>query len=248
MPARGFGEFAKRKNFFFAKTSSLLIPFSSFLRRNLHATFDTCEHRTVKCFDMPDSVIENNSSPSEMIQKDRSLFGYALFAVGLALVIRFFVATPYIVSGASMEHNFENHDYLIVDRLTYDFSNPERGDVVVFGLPQEPSRDLIKRVIGLPGETVVLNGDAPSVTVINSAHPEGLRLSEPYLSPENLGGASNMKVTLGPDQYFVLGDNRKVSADSRLWGTLPRKDIVGRVLLRLFPFNVINILPGKANY
>jgi signal peptidase I len=197
---------------------------------------------------MPNSVIEKQSSPDAPIQKDRSLFGYAIFAVGLALVIRFFVATPYIVSGASMEHNFENHDYLIVDRLTYDFSAPQRGDIVVFGLPQEPSRDLIKRVIGLPGETVEIFGEAPTVKIINSAHPDGFILEEPYLSPENLGGASNMKVTLGPDQYFVLGDNRKVSADSRLWGVLPRKDIVGRVLLRLFPFNAIGLLPGKETY
>ncbi len=197
---------------------------------------------------MSDSVIEKTGSPDVTVQKDRSLFGYALFAVGLALIIRFFVATPYIVSGASMEHTYENHDYLIVDRLTYDFSNPERGDVVVFGLPQEPSRDLIKRVIGLPGETVEISGSAPTVTIINSAHPEGFQLDEPYLSHENLGGSSDMRVTLGKDQFFVLGDNRKVSADSRLWGTLPRKDIVGRVLLRLFPFNSIGILPGKSNY
>jgi signal peptidase I len=107
---------------------------------------------------------------------------------------------------------------------------------------------LIKRVIGLPGETVEISGEAPTVTIINSEYPQGFILEEPYLSPENLGGASNMKVTLGPDQYFVLGDNRKVSADSRLWGILPRKDIVGRVLLRLFPFNAIGLLPGKETY
>jgi signal peptidase I len=197
---------------------------------------------------MSDSVIGNSSSPDVTIQKDHSLFGYALFAVGLALVIRFFVATPYIVSGASMEYTFENHDYLIIDRLTYDISTPQRGDVVVFGLPQEPSRDLIKRVIGFPGETVELSGPGPSVTITSEEFPNGLKLDEPYLSTENLGGATNMKVTLGPDQYFVLGDNRKVSADSRLWGTLPRKDIVGRVLLRLFPFNAIDVMPGKVSY
>jgi signal peptidase I len=197
---------------------------------------------------MPDSVIENKSSPQEVVHKDRSLFGYALIAVGLALIIRFFVATPYIVSGASMENTYQNHDYLIVDRLTYDFTSPQRGDVVVFGLPQEPSRDLIKRVIGLPGETVELSGNAPTVTIINSTHPNGFVLDEPYLTQANLGGATDIKVTLGADQFFVLGDNRKVSADSRLWGTLPRKDIVGRVLLRLFPFSSIGILPGKATY
>src|SRR6185436_5265397 len=168
--------------------------------------------------------------------------------LGLALFIRFFVATPYIVSGASMEHTFENYDYLIVDRLSYDFKKPERGDVIVFGLPQEPSRDLIKRVVGLPGETVKLTGPEPRVTIINTGHPGGMMLDEPYLNDENLGGATGMTVTLGPDQFFVMGDNRKVSADSRLWGTLPRKDIVGRVLLRLFPFNMIGALPGEARY
>ncbi len=197
---------------------------------------------------MPEPVESVSNGAPVTIQNDRSLFGYALFAVALALIIRFFVATPYIVSGASMEHTYENHDYLIIDRLTYDVSAPQRGDVVVFGLPQEPSRDLIKRVIGLPGETVELTGNGPSVKIFNSAHPEGFMLDEPYLSSENLGGASNMKVTLGNEQYFVLGDNRKVSADSRLWGTLPREDIVGRVLLRLFPFNAIDFLPGKVTY
>lgn len=197
---------------------------------------------------MSDSVIENNSSPIDNVQKDRSLFGYALFAVALALIIRFFIATPYIVSGASMEHTYENHDYLIIDRLTYDFSSPERGDVVVFGLPQEPSRDLIKRVIGLPGETVEISGTEPKVTIYNNANSKGFTLNEPYLSAENFGGATGIKVTLADDEFFVLGDNRKVSADSRIWGTLPRKDIVGRVLLRLFPFNMISFLPGKVSY
>jgi signal peptidase I len=205
---------------------------------------------------MPDSMTARSENSAEHsgtslgvpVEKDRSLFGYAIVAVGLALVIRFFIATPYIVSGASMEHTYENHDYLIIDRLTYDITSPQRGDVVVFGLPQEPSRDLIKRVIGLPGETVVLSGTNPKVTIINGEHPEGFSLSEPYLTEENFGGATNMKVTLGSDQYFVLGDNRRVSADSRLWGTLPRHDIVGRVLLRLFPFTSISLLPGKASY
>lgn len=198
---------------------------------------------------MTDSVIEKSASPdapSNGKSSDSSLFGYALFALGLALVVRLFIATPFIVSGASMEHSFENFDYLIIDRVTYQLADPQRGDVVVFGLPQETSRDLIKRIIGLPGETVRVHGDA--VTIINTEHPGGIILSEPYLTQENLGGVSEMNVTLGKDQYFVLGDNRRVSADSRLWGTLPRKDIVGRVLLRLYPFTHIALLPGEARY
>lgn len=195
---------------------------------------------------MNDSVMEKSFSPDAPRKSDVSLFGYAVLALGLALFVRFFVATPFIVSGASMENNFQNYDYLIVDRLTYHIENPQRGDIVVFGLPQEPSRDLIKRVIGLPRETVDLQDG--KVTIINTQHPDGLTLDEPYLSAENLGGATNMKMTLGADEYFVLGDNRRVSADSRLWGPLPRQDIVGRVLVRLFPFSDIGVLPGEARY
>ena len=176
----------------------------------------------------------------------RSLVAYTILAIGLALVIRFFVAAPYIVSGSSMEPTFFNLHYLIVDRLSYDFESPQRGDVIVFDLPQDTSRALINRVRGLPGETVVITGNA--VTVINGTHPDGFTLSEPYLDPADLGGATNIRVTLGSDEFFVLGDNRKVSADSRLWGTLPRSDIVGRVFLRLFPFTKLGVLPGEARY
>ena len=176
----------------------------------------------------------------------RSLVGYTAVALGLALVIRFFVAAPYVVSGASMEPNFQDWNYLIVDRVSYDIGSPQRGDVIVFDLPQDNARALIKRVIGLPGETVALSGQ--KVTIINAAYPDGFTLPEPYLDPANLGGTNEMRVTLGADQYFVLGDNRRVSADSRLWGTLPRKDIVGRVLLRLYPLNELGILPEKSRY
>ncbi|MBI5645015.1 signal peptidase I [Candidatus Kaiserbacteria bacterium] len=176
----------------------------------------------------------------------RSLIAYTIIALGLALIIRFYIAAPYIVSGASMEPTFDNFHYLIIDKVIYKIDDPKRGDVIVFKLPQNTSRALIKRVIGLPGETVVLSGNV--VRIINPEHPEGFTIDESYLSSGNLGGATNMKVTLGPDQFFVLGDNRKVSADSRLWGTLPREDINGRVFLRLYPFNKIDVLPGEARY
>lgn len=194
---------------------------------------------------MNDPMMKNTSSDMENSSKG-SLVVYTIVALGLALFIRFFVAAPYIVSGASMEPTFNDLHYLIVDRITYDFDTPQRGDVVVFDLPQNTSRALIKRVIGLPGETVVLSG--AEVSILNDAQPEGFVLEEPYLSPDNIGGASDMRVTLGEDQYFVLGDNRKVSADSRVWGTLPREDIVGRVFLRLFPLGSVGVLPGEARY
>lgn len=179
---------------------------------------------------------------------DRTLFFSIVAALVIAFAIRFFIAAPYVVSGSSMEPNFNNWDYLIVDRLTYDFSSPERGDVVVLDLPSNTSRALIKRIVGLPGETVVLSGPDPTITIINAANPNGMPLNEPYIDPANYGGVTDTRYTLGPDEYFVMGDNRKVSADSRIWGILPRADIVGRVFLRLYPFNQIGILPAEARY
>lgn len=201
----------------------------------------------------PASVV-SRSTPANGAKKrsnngsQGSLVLYTVVALGIALFVRFFVATPYVVSGASMEPNFQDWNYLIVDRLSYELGTPQRGDIIVFNLPEDTSRALIKRVIGLPGDTVVLSGPNPTVTIINAAHPQGFTLSEPYIDSADYGGASDMRVTLGPDQYFVLGDNRVVSADSRLWGILPKQDIVGRVLLRLYPLQEISILPAQARY
>lgn len=175
-----------------------------------------------------------------------SLVAYTLIALGLALFIRFFIAAPYIVQGASMLPTFQDLNYLIIDRVTYQLGEPQRGDVVVFDLPENTSKALIKRVIGLPGETVIVRGN--TITIINDEHPQGFQLDEPYLSAQNLGGVSEVNMTLSADQYFVLGDNRKVSSDSRVWGTLPREDIVGRVLVRLFPITGISFFPGFARY
>lgn len=176
----------------------------------------------------------------------RSLVLYTVIALGLALFIRFFIAAPYLVDGASMEPTFYNAHYLVVDRVSYELGDPARGDVMVFDLPENPSKSLIKRAIGLPGETVILKTD--SITIQNAEHPEGFVLDEPYLDPINRTGIVELKVTLGEDEYFVLGDNRRVSSDSRVWGTLPRENIVGRVFLRLFPFNTIGVFPGEARY
>ncbi len=144
-----------------------------------------------------------------------------------------------------MEPSFKSWHYLIVDKLSYRFTEPVRGEVIVFESPQQGGRALIKRVIGLPGETVVLTGK--TVTITNTAYPEGFVLEESYLDPA-LVTDSNLKLTLKNDEYLVLGDNRRVSADSRVWGSLPRENIVGRALLRLFPFNEVGIFPAVAQY
>ena len=190
----------------------------------------------------------SHSSRTKHVWLDSSVITSFVVAGAIALLVRFFVAAPYIVSGPSMEPNFQNYNYLLVDRISYRFHQPERGDVIVFDLPQNQERALIKRVIGLPGDTVVLSGNQPTVTIINTAHPQGITYNEPYLDPSDYGGTTDTRYTLGIDQYFVLGDNRKVSADSRMWGILPRQDIVGRVLLRLYPFTEISVYPSTARY
>jgi len=210
---------------------------------------------------MSDPTMNTNASMDPSSEKKANGFAwYVVVALGFALFIRFFIAAPYLVSGASMEPTFDNFDYLITDRLSYDFLAPERGDVVVFCLPgtgecsllkrllnkewQAP-RTLIKRVIGLPGETVSVSGG--EVRIINAEHPEGFILDEPYLDPDNIGGPSGTNTTLGEGEYFVMGDNRRVSSDSRVWGVLPQENILGHVFVRLFPLTSIGILPGDAS-
>lgn len=191
----------------------------------------------------------DQNSPSRPAHDDSgrgALFAYTVCALGIALFIRFFVAAPFVVSGTSMESNFDNWDYLITDRVSYRLTDPARGDVIVFHLPQEYSRTLIKRIIGLPGETVDIEGTRVHVT--NATHPDGFFLDEPYLDPENLGGPAGTHVTLSSDEYFVMGDNRRVSSDSRSWGTLPRENVIGKVLVRLFPLSKIDVLPAEARY
>jgi len=129
--------------------------------------------------------------------------------------------------------------------VSYRFGEPERGEVVVFRFPQDPSRSFIKRVIGLPEETVILEGN--TVIIKNEDHPDGFTLDEPYVASEN-GRSSRMTVELGEGEYFVLGDNRKESADSRVWGNLPREFIVGKTLARLYPVTSISLRPGEAEY
>lgn len=175
----------------------------------------------------------------------RSLLVYGSVAFAFALLIRFFVAAPYLVSGASMDPTFHSSDYLIIDRISYQLDEPARGDVIVFRFPQDPSRSFIKRVIGLPGETVSIRGDV--VTIENAEHPTGFTLIEPYIDPDNQR-ETNMRVVLAPNEYFVLGDNRRASADSRTWGALPRDHIIGRALVRLYPFNQLGINPGETQY
>lgn len=149
--------------------------------------------------------------------------------VFVVLPIRIFLMEPFFVRGDSMEPNFHSWDYLIVDKFTYLFKNPERGDVIVFHPPFDDSIYYIKRIIGLPGEKLIIEGD--KITIYNKENPNGFFLKEDYLQGHYTSG--RIEVRLENDEYFVLGDNREVSYDSRKWGPLKRNRIVGKVFFHL---------------
>lgn len=172
------------------------------------------------------------SKPSTLLRTLGEFLRLALIAAAIAIPIRYFVAQPFIVRGASMEPNFYDLDYLVIDELSYYFREPERGDVVVFHYPLNPAEYFIKRVIGLPEETVEVR--ANEVTIKNAEYPQGFELDEPYL-PKGLPERIDGTFTLGQDEYVVLGDNRPFSSDSRAWGTLDRKYITGRAVFRAWP-------------
>jgi len=159
-----------------------------------------------------------------------------ILALVIVIPIRYFIFQPFFVQGQSMEPNFENGDYLIVDELSYRFREPQRGEVVVFRYPQNPSLRYIKRIIGLPGETLEIKNGVITIYQGNS-NKEVLDESN-YLSP-NLQTPGDLKMTLNEKEYFVLGDNRLASFDSRRWGTLPQKNIIGRVFFRAWPLTVL---------
>jgi signal peptidase I len=163
-----------------------------------------------------------------------------LVALVIIIPIRYFVFQPFIVSGSSMEPNFFDNQYLIIDELSYHIGDPKRGDVVVIHSPKDGKQYYIKRIIGLPGEKVQI--DNGKVTIYNANNPQGVTLDEKYLPNQGLtyeqdpivvGG--NKILTLTDDQYFLLGDNRLASSDSRDWGPLLRKEIVGKAFVRVLP-------------
>jgi len=163
------------------------------------------------------------------------LIKIAILAGITIFVIRALIFKPFYVKGQSMEPNFYEKDYLIIDEITYRFREPERGEIIVLKSPV--STDFyLKRVVGLPGERVkVENG---KVIIYNDDNPKGMILNETYLNSISTSGS--VSFTLGDDQYFVLGDNRGASFDSRSFGAISRDAVIGRVWLRGWPFDRIS--------
>ena len=167
---------------------------------------------------------------------------FALIAIIIVVPIRIFIAQPFIVSGSSMVPTFQDGQYLVVDEISYIVGTPKRDDVVVFRNPNNTKIFFIKRIIGLPGETVDVKSETNEVTITNKEHPEGFKLNQSFIV--NTGGIDGHMV-LGANEYFVMGDNRPASSDSRYWGVGPKKLMVGRAFLRLLPINKIDFMPGS---
>ncbi|MEK7499109.1 MAG: signal peptidase I, partial [Patescibacteria group bacterium] len=185
----------------------------------------------------------------EEIKRERESFGVGLslffwellkaFILAMVIIvpIRYFVVQPFFVRGSSMEPNFHDGEYLVIDQLSYHFREPKRGEVIVFRYPQDHAKFFIKRVVGLPGEDVQIHDG--QVIVTNSAYPGGAMIDEmKYLAPDiRTGGQINVHINSG--EYFLLGDNRPASSDSRTWGVVRGDEVIGRAWIRLWPLDRI---------
>lgn len=170
-----------------------------------------------------------------------------IFIISLIVIfiVRSFIIQPFFVKGASMQPNFSDGDYLIVDELGYKLAEPKRGDVIIFRYPNNPSEYFIKRIIGLPGETVSIKDN--SVTIFNEESPLGVTLDESSYLPVSNQTLGTYYVELRDNEYYVLGDNRTASLDSRRWGALEDNYIIGKAWVRAWPFDEFDIF-GSANY
>jgi signal peptidase I len=167
----------------------------------------------------------------------REVMESLVIAVILALLIRTFILQPFYIPSGSMEPTLMIQDHIIVNKIGYRFWEPQRGDIVVFRFPRDPSKDFVKRLIGLPGEKVEIRN---SQLYIN-----GQLVPEKYL-PSDIGDFGSFKPTVIPaNSYFMMGDNRNNSDDSRNWGVLPRENVIGKAMLTYWPLTRIHLLTGK---
>ncbi|MBI2552000.1 signal peptidase I [Candidatus Uhrbacteria bacterium] len=164
------------------------------------------------------------------------LIRVVVISLAIILPIRYFLVQPFYVKGASMEPNFYDHEYLIIDELSYRLREPRRGEIVVFRYPADPAQFFIKRIVGLPGETVEIQNSA--LKIKNAQYPEGVVFTEDYLD----SGAviyGNFSVALGNGEYYLLGDNRSSSLDSRQFGPVAKQLLIGRAWIRGWPLDKV---------
>lgn len=180
------------------------------------------------------AVSSNSQTPSTITNGLKAFGGLVLETVKVVLIslaiilpIRYFLVQPFYVEGASMEPTFTSNEYLLVDELSYRFEAPKRGEVVVFRYPRDTRQYFIKRVVGLPGETIAIKRG----TIYINEQP----LRENYLDEFKIGDSTIDPITLADNQYWLMGDNRANSLDSRIFGAVDKKFIVGKVWFRGWP-------------
>jgi len=164
-----------------------------------------------------------------------------VIVVVVAFILRYFVMQPFVVEGQSMEPNFHDNELLIVEKVSYLLRSPQRGDVIVFRFPGSPNLNYIKRIVGIPGDNVSIHDGAVFVN--------GRQMQESYLDGVETFAPSFSRVeetALGSNEFFVLGDNRAHSSDSREWGVVPRLNIVGRAFLVILPVDDFGLVPHGA--
>lgn len=161
------------------------------------------------------------------------LFESVAIAILLAVVIRFFILQPFVIPSGSMEPNLQIGDRIMVSKLSYVFSEPKRGDVIVFKYPPDPKRNFVKRAIGIPGETITIRD--------SQLYVDNIPTPEDYLPP-GLQFADYKPVEVPAGEYFMLGDNRNNSDDSRMWGMVPEKNIIGKAVFIYWPLDRISLL------
>ena len=187
-------------------------------------------------------VLEKEEKPSSLL----------LWIIGIIILVKCiqgFLIQPFIVDGGSMLPTYHDKEFLLVDKFSYIFGEPKRGEVMIFKLYESDTnpyqgKHLIKRVIGLPGERIVVQSGV--TTIYNKENPNGFILEEPYVSYKDL--QKDTDITLDDHHYFMMGDNRAQSYDSRSWGALDAKDIKGQVLFRVYPFSTAAYEPGRFLY
>lgn len=167
-------------------------------------------------------------------------FLQGIVAVAAVMVmIYLFIMSPQQVSGHSMEPNFHDGDYILTNKIMYKLTDPKRGDIVILKSPTNKDIDYIKRIIGLPGETLMLHEQHYYIN--------GKILNEPYQYNKPVYGGSflheNEEVTIPAGMYFVSGDNRPGSSDSREFGLIAREDLIGQAFLRYWPTNTVGLIP-----
>lgn len=172
------------------------------------------------------------------------LIKVVVISLAIIIPVRYFLIQPFYVKGASMEPNFYDHEYLIINEISYRFEEPQRGDIVVFKYPRDPKQYFIKRIVALPGERIEISNN--QIRVHNKEKPEGVILNESMYLDSSARTWGEMSVLLGPEEYFVLGDNRSSSVDSRQFGSLKKEFIIGKTWLRGWPFDRINIFESPV--